>query len=161
MARCDQTNPMDVAIGDAVKARREESLKSVEQAAAEIGVSPSIYYQCEAGMMPFQARDLLRLADVFGVSTRDLMPSSDRLVGVDARTQFGGPEEIHDLIHFFSGVVSPAMRGFFLQQIKDASIKKAPKQERAEAHARKSANKDQSVFSKLTFLRAAPTRGAT
>jgi len=125
------SNPVDVAIGAAVREQRLLRQKTLGQTASALAVSEALYALCEAGDIAFQAGDLFTLADFFGVRARDLMPSKETLVHVDPVARYGDPQEIRDLIYYFSGIVSPALRGFFLKQIEDASIEGhlgAPKQ---------------------------------
>lgn len=116
------TNPIDVLIGQAVTERRFATKRSIQELAAAIGISASAYVAREAGETAFQARDLFVLADRFGVPLRDLMPDNEALRHVPGAERYGDAEEVRDLIHFFSGIVSPALRKFFIDEIKDASI---------------------------------------
>ena len=115
-------NSIDVAIGKTVGEQRMLQHKSIAQAAEALGMSQALYVLCEAGERAFQAGDLFTLADYFGIRARDLMPTKEELVHVDATTRYGDPQEVRDLIYHFSGVVSPSLRSFFLKQIADASI---------------------------------------
>jgi transcriptional regulator with XRE-family HTH domain len=115
-------NPVDVVIGAAVRQQRALREKTVAQTADALSVSEKLYSLCESGHVAFQAGDLFTLADFFGVRARDLMPSKEELAYVEPTQRYGEPEEVRDLIYYFSGVVSPSLRGFFLQQIEDASI---------------------------------------
>jgi len=122
MKPSQSSNSVNVAIGAAVRVQRNLLHKSVGQAAEALCISQALYLMCEAGEVPFQASDLFTLADFFGVRSRDLMPSEEELKHIDAVTRYGDPQEVRDLIYYFSGIVSPALRRFFLKQIEDASI---------------------------------------
>jgi len=115
-------NPVDISIGVAVRNQRLLRRKSLFQTAKALGLSEHLYALREAGEVAFQAGDLFTLADFFGVRARDLMPAEESLTGIDPAMRYGTPEEIHDLIHHFSGIVSPSLRSFFLKQMEDASI---------------------------------------
>jgi transcriptional regulator with XRE-family HTH domain len=114
-------NPVDTAIGRTVREKRVLQHKSVAETADALCISQTLYTMCEAGELAFQAGDLFTLADFFGMRARDLMPTKDELAHVDSATRYGDPQEVRDLIYYFSGVVSPSLRGFFLRQIEDAS----------------------------------------
>lgn len=116
------SNPVDIAIGASVRERRLLRQKTVTQAANALAVSETVYTLCEAGEIAFQAGDLFTLADFLGVRARDLMPSKKALRHVEPAARYGDAQEVRDLICYFSGIVSPALRGFFLKQIEDASI---------------------------------------
>ena len=113
---------MNRAIGGTVRKRREAGQLNIIEAARVIDVSVADYEACELGHKPFQAEHLFKLAKVFGCKARDLMPNEDKLSKMDYDVRYGDAEEVRDLIFYFSGVVSPTLREFFLKQIEEASV---------------------------------------
>lgn len=122
MTYTPRTNQMDRAIGEAVRKRREARRLNIIDAANAIGLSVAEYEACELGYQPFQAKHLFSLSEVFDCNARDLMPNNDRLAGMHHDVRFGEPEEVRDLIFYFSGVVSPALRRHFIKQMEEASV---------------------------------------
>lgn len=122
MTRTPRMNTMDHAIGETVRARREASQLQLSEAARVMGMSEFEYEACELGQQPFEAGHLFKLANFFGCRVRDLMPAEDGLRQMDYDVRYGDAEEVRDLIFYFSGVVSPSLRSFFLKQLEDASV---------------------------------------
>lgn len=142
--------PMDSAIGRAVRAQRIARKVGVEKAARQLGVAKARYKACEEGYFAFQVADLYGLAELFGCRVGDLMPDEGALAGVDDHQRYGDPEEVRDIIHYFSGVVSPVMRAHFLRQIQAASVNGLISSGRGKAARRRASGKSSSPF---RFLR--------
>ena len=122
MKKRDDSTDLDRAIGQTVSTRRQTSQLALDVAAGALGLTAAKYYACEQGEVPFEAKHLLALADLFECQLRDLMPDNRLLDTMDRDVRYGEAEEVRDLIYFFSGVVSPTLRGFFLKQIEQASV---------------------------------------
>ena len=103
-------NPIDEAIGAAVRARREAENRSLEQAANVCGLASARYEAAEIGRIPFRASELFFLADYFRCRPRDFMPQDGEIEFVCASDRYGDAEDVRNLIHHFSGVVSPELR---------------------------------------------------
>lgn len=116
------TKPIDEAIGAAVRARREAENRSPEQAADACALALTRYEAAESGRVPLQASELFALASYLRCQPRDLMPREGEIELVRASDRYGDAEDIRNLIHYFSGVVSPELRKHLLQQIEDASV---------------------------------------
>jgi len=121
MQNAPSSNSVDKVIGSSVRDQRMHQGKTPLQVADALCVSEAVYRLCEVGELAFQAGDLFTLADYFGIQVKDLMPSKADLAHVDSAERYGEPQEVRDLIYYFSGVVSPALRKFFLSQIENAS----------------------------------------
>jgi len=80
------------------------------------------------------------------------MPQQDRLLGVSPDQKYGDAGEINELIHHFSGIVSPALRAHFIQKIQEASVK--DRKEKPAKQSNDNAQGKRKRTSAFRFLRA-------
>ncbi|MEO0883042.1 MAG: helix-turn-helix transcriptional regulator [Pseudomonadota bacterium] len=113
---------IDRYIGQRVRWARRDRRMIQEKAADAVGISLADYQFGETGERRFTSEELVKLARLFEIDVKTLFPNvllpKEK---IDPRKAHPSADEIHDLIHYFSGVVDPEIRTMLIDCVRDMS----------------------------------------
>lgn len=121
--RAPNNSNIDRLIGHRVKELRRQHYKRVQVLADLINMEHQHYQKAEAGVRRFSSHELASIAQELDIKIEQLFPEAVLLPTppADISERHASDAEMHDLLHYFSGVENPVDRQFILQLVKASS----------------------------------------
>ena len=123
------SSDIDRLIGHQIRWLRRDRKLAATELAAGIGMKITLYQQSEEGTRRLRSPELVEIAKFLNVSIEALFPKTEdvsdpydkRSRRIDPAAVQPSAVEVHDLLHYFSGIDDPCMRQHMLDLLRRAS----------------------------------------